>query len=862
MKLFERESFLSELDNVYQKVETEVGQVVFVLGEAGIGKTSVIRSFISNKEKQACVLTGACDSLLTPRPLGPIYDIAPFLSDDFRNTLKKEEDRSELFSLLLEEIIGIKESKIFVIEDIHWADEATLDFIKFFTRRIEQVNCLMLITYRDDEISPNHPIRSIYGEIPSHLSRKLKLNRLSIESVRALAKGTKYSPEEVFKLTEGNPFYVNEVLAYYSLGIPDNIKDSVLSVFYKQQGEVRSLWELISILPGKISINILQLIWPDFHLIIDNCINSGVLRFEGDFILFKHELYRKTIEDSLNPIKRIQLHERVLNTLINHQDKVDLAMLVHHAKNSNNNELVEKFAPLAAKKAALYGAHIQAVELYKMATEHSTKKGEELAQLYEDYAYECYLTNQTKKAIEIQNSALRIWEELGDKIRIGCSMRILSRLHWFQGMKNEAEDFGWRAIKELENGFPLKERAKAYSNYAQLKMLNGERDQTIEYGEKAVELAKKIKDDEILCHALNNIGSVLYQRDGVSSRYLYDSLDIALKNGFHEHVARAYTNISSICITHKNYQVGIAYLEKGLKYCQERDLDSWNYYMLSWKARYLFETGDFSDAEDICDSLLENSLQPSIVRVSVLVIKGRILIRRGNNEGFIFIQKAKDIAIETKELQRIVPVTLAYIEYGWITRNLEIASELVQISMEAFKNNFIGHYYIDLEFWMKLSGLNVKRPGSIKNHHLFDVLGDWQTSSKKWEQLNCPFEQAITLFFGDEGTVKEAFDILDKLGAEGTLEFLKSELRAKGVKAIPRGRRESTKSNPAFLTQRQIDVLQELRKGCTNAEIAEKLFISAKTVDHHVTAILSKLNVHTREDAVIEARKLGVLITE
>ncbi len=859
MKLLERESALQTLDELYNEIKNGTGRTAFVLGEAGIGKTTLVRAFKEKVKKDLTILTGTCDSLISPRPLGPLYDIASQLSTDFREFLKSENDRSELYSTFIEQLKNIRRPVLLIIEDLHWADEATLDLMKFLTRRIDQINCLLLITYRDDEVPSDHPLRSILGEIPTHVSRKIKLNRLSPNSVQELSRNTSFNPEAVFKLTDGNPFYVNEVLASYSDGIPENIKDSILSVFYKQNKETQKLWELISIMPGRLSLKMLQKVLLHFQIELDNPTNNGVLRYEGENLVFKHELYRQAIEDSLDPIKRVQLNQKVLEVLLPNKDEIDLAMIVHHAKNSDNRSLVAEFAPLAAQNAAQHGAHIQAADLYKMAINFTKAPGEIMADLYEKYAYECYLTNRTKKAIESQLEALKIWQELGDRIKTGSSMRILSRLNWFEGKKELAEEYGLKAIKELENGFPLNERAKAYSNYSQLKMLAGEKEQTLLYGKKAIDLAKKIDDEEIYCHALNNIGAVKFNYDRNGGKELYQSLEIALNNKFHEHVARAYTNIASISINHRLYDKGIDALTKGIDYCAERDLDSWHYYMLSWKARYHFETGEWKEAESICEKLLGNPNHPPIVRVTALAIMGSLLIRKGKLKDFSLLNEAKEIALSTKELQRIIPVTLVFLEYAWMNKNIEIAKELTEASLQALEKNFVQYHFSELAYWMDLNKMKYDHSKPFSQIFEADLKNNWKLAAQNWSELNCPFEQALALFRGDEKAVKETFVILDQLGAKGTIEFLKSELRAKGHKSIPRGPRESTKNNPAYLTQRQIDVLNLLREELSNAEIAERLFISAKTVDHHISAILSKLNVHSRSKAVEEAEKLGVI---
>ena len=190
-------------------------------------------------------------------------------------------------------------------------------------------------------------------------------------------------------------FYVTEILAHYSPGIPENIRDSILSVFYAQPERVRNLWEMISTLSGKIDIRLLELIIPHLYTEIDQCLKSGILLMEEHHLTFKHELYRKTIEEALTAYKRIQLNARVLNVLLSNTDgERDLAIIVHHAKNAHNKPVVAEFAPIAARDAAMHGAHCEAAKLFMTAIQYSDSKEKEVAGLYEQYAYECYLTNQ------------------------------------------------------------------------------------------------------------------------------------------------------------------------------------------------------------------------------------------------------------------------------------------------------------------------------------------------------------------------------------------------------------------------------------------------------------------------------------
>ena len=236
-------------------------------------------------------------------------------------------------------------------------------------------------------------------------------------------------------------------------------------------------------------------------------------------------------------------------------------------------------------------------------------------------------------------------------------------------------------------------------------------------------------------------------------------------------------------------------------------------------------------------------------------------MRRGEFENAqLLIREAKAMAMPTREAQWIIPVLTASLELFWINGGIVPLAEIQSAEELIYEKNNSTHY-AELAYWMCKGGLVVTEKKHIEFPTPFNLEheGSWKIAAEQWKVLGCPYEEALALFDGDEEHQKRALLILNGLGASATYEMLKAKLRRKGVKNIPRGLRESTRSNPAQLTNRQIDVLNLLQDGLQNMEIANRLFISPKTVDHHISSILSKLNVTTRGRAVNEARKLGIL---
>ena len=139
--------------------------------------------------------------------------------------------------------------------------------------------------------------------------------------------------------------------------------------------------------------------------------------------------------------------------------------------------------------------------------------------------------------------------------------------------------------------------------------------------------------------------------------------------------------------------------------------------------------------------------------------------------------------------------------------------------------------------------------------------GQWQAAAAFWQRLGCPFEAARALVDGDEAAVRQAWGTFDRLGARVDAAMAIQRLRALGVRHLPRGPRPATRANPALLTPRELEILALLAQGQSNPEIAAGLFLSPRTVDHHVAAILGKLDVRTRAEAAQAAVDRDLLQT-
>ena len=855
MELIERAGFLNTLHDKFEDIAEAEGHCFLVSGEAGIGKTSLVRTFCQEIKKECKILQGTCDALFTPRPLAPLYDIAWQMQSDVMERVHDKKDRTTLFTNLLQELSVQKEPIVLIFEDVHWADEATLDFIKFLARRINQLHCLFILTFRDNEIISGHPLRNVFGQLPRDVFTRLQLTALSKEAVETMAAGKGYSGESVYSISGGNPFYVTEILASYSCGVPDNVKDSILTVYNRQNEKTKEVWKFLSVQPTGFETDYLLKMDPSCVEAVELSLESGIILHEQGKVFFKHELYRRTIEASLSPLLRVSLNKRILDLFLkDFEQKREIERIIHHAKNANEYELVTHYALIAAKRTSCIGAHIESAKLYCSAIEyyqgHDKNK---LHELYEGYAYECYLINKHKDAIIYMNRSLKLWEGEEDIERSSDCMRFLSRLYWVDGNRKQSESLASKAIDLLNDKPDSRTKGLAYSNLSQLTMIYNQYPEAVYWGEKAMVIAKKLDDADILAHALDSVGTVKMRLTGSKKEgfeLLQKSLDIALQNSFHEHAARAYSNMGANGIFLKDYAFAKDILEKGLKYCEELDMDTWVNYMLGHMTRLKLETGQWEEACTIAENLINNTNQGTIFKIGALAVIATLKMRRGDNDVEPILLDARAKAFGTMELQRIIPVLAALLEYEWITGKVLVDKVAIDYTITMLEQT--GDADMDNKFAYWLLKVREQYVPFHKSHKDYN-------NANMWEELGCPYEQALALFAGDESDKRKAIGIVQELGASAVYEKLKMEMRASGIKSIPRGMRESTRANAARLTGREVDVLKLLKEGMQNKEIADRLFISAKTVDHHITSILFKLDVNTRVKAVHEAINLDII---
>ncbi|HUA25559.1 MAG TPA: AAA family ATPase [Steroidobacteraceae bacterium] len=850
MQLLEREQSLADLAAWFDGAVRASGCITLVAGEAGIGKTTLLQEF-AQRQGNAHVLWGACDALFTPRPLGPLHDIARQTHGRLATTLDSGARPELIFTAALDEFEQMK--TLVVIEDVHWADEATLDLLKYLGRRIHRTHCMLAVTYRDDELGPQHPLRLVIGDLPNACTHRISLAPLSETAVEQLAKRAGRTAAGLYGATGGNPFFVTEVLASAGDTVPATVRDAVLARAARLASPARQIAELVCVVPGKTECWLLEPIAHPAEAALEDCLGIGMLRRHDDSSVgFRHELARRALEDSLSEQRRHLLHAKVLQVLAARSD-VPVARLAHHADGARNGLQVLRYAPLAAAQAASVGSHREAAAHYQSALRYADDlEAIERALLLEALSYECYLTGDHARAFAARRSALEIWCAQNSPLKEGDALRWLSRLFWFMGNNAQADEYCGKAIAVLESLGPSPELARAHANRADLAMEAHQVDTAMESALRAIELAERLDCTEIVCDALNALGITrLIVGDTAGWADLHRMLQLALAARSQEHVARAYNDMAAMAVSRRQYEQASGYTQAGIAYCEEHDLDWVRTYMLAYRARMRFEQGAWDAASEDVEAVLRSPSTPAITRIPALRTLAHLRVRRGDPDASGPMQEARALAGPIPVPQRAGMLAVVSAEAAWLADDRQSVVREIQPVYELTRRQRDPRMNGELAAWLWRVGALQQPLPDIAEPYATEISGDWRGAAGAWHALGCPYEHACLLaWHGTETDQRHALASLERLGAAPAARLLRRQMRVRGVRRIPRGSRPSTQGHPLGLTRREAEILGLLQSGLRSSTIAKRLFVSPKTIEHHVSAILAKLGVSSRAEAV------------
>jgi DNA-binding CsgD family transcriptional regulator/tetratricopeptide (TPR) repeat protein len=858
MDLLERQTQLGELTRLLREAASSAGKIALVSGEAGAGKSALVEEFAREAAASSRVLWGHSDALQTSRALGPVNELVAGLALLPGGSRESGLSREQLFSHLLERFSPPNPLSLVILEDLHWADEATLDFARFLGRRIQRTRCLFIITYRDDELAPTHLLRGVIGELTGQHAARIPMPPLSFDAVEQLVKNSSRDARRIYQVTGGNPFFVRELLSGSIDAVPETVRDAVLARLMQCSPAARELAELVSLVPGRSERWLMRSILGDIGTAADEAVMCGLLKHHDEALAFRHELGRLAVESTIPRARAQALHESILCRLIEHN--ADLSRLVHHASHAEDVKALIEYAPRAAHQASLAGAHREAVAHLETALRRVGSLGAaERAHLYELHAAECNVTNQVSSSLESARQALALWHDLGDAAAQARVLLLLGRQHWKSGQSPLAEQHAAAAVSLLETLPKNPDLAMAYSVRSQLAMTSHRFEQALHFGRLALELAAQFGDNGVKSHALNNIGTAMMTAGDASGlAKLEESLSVALAHNLQDHAGRAYANIVSGLV--RNWLAGAPrYIAEGTEYCEVHDVQDALVYIGAFRAHLDFNMGRWDKAAREAAELLERHSLAIAQRIPALFVLAAVRARRGDPGVDPLLNEAAQLAQSTGEFQRIGRIAATRAEVAWYRGDLEGVAREAASGLNISADHPDPWLHGELGFWAHVADPARTGSGDYAEPYVLMIEGDWEGAAAAWQRLGAPYERALALSAGPQDALREALAILEQLGVGPLAAIVRQRLREMGARGIPRGPRASTRSNPAGLTSREVQVLRLLVRGHTNSELAQRLHISAKTIDHHVSSILEKLEVRSRTEAVAAAFGLGIL---
>lgn len=874
--LVERDAELETLAGLLEAAGHRRGGIVRIVGEAGIGKTSLLDEFIRRSGGRAQIVVGMCDALFTPRPLGPVYEISAGLGDKCARAAESRLAADGLFSLIHSAVQSSVQPVIMLIEDVHWADFGTLDFIRFIGRRISAMPLLLVVSYRDDEVGADHPLYRTIGDLPSKNIHQISLAPLTAEGIERLNKENRFHTDEIVRVTGGNPFFVTELLASKGgardFTAPGSVREAVNARLSRVSALERKFLEAASMIPVPIDPKLLDPMFDgSAEMLALACVGRGLLKTDGDSLLrFRHELARLATASRLTAVEQKQIHESLLTYLLE-RESPPLAQLVHHAAGALDTDVVLNYAPMAADEAAKVGAHREAAAHLSTALEFVSEAGpEQAAELYESWAYEAGLSLKIdEEVIDARRHAVTLWRALGRMDKVGENLRWLSRLHWYRGEANKAARYSDDALSVLEDEGDSSGKAMALSLRSQLHMLNDRMDEAVDWGTKALRMAETFDSAEVKIHALNNLGSAKLLRgntDGLAD--MDESLRLATSLGRHEDVARVYTNLSEYAVEFRDFELAERVLSDGIAFDTEHDLDSWTFYLIGRMAQLRFDQGRFEDAKRICEGVLDRKDQTLLMRLPAQMGLAKAHLRLGLSDANEKMSEAFQSALSTGEQQYIVPMRTAFIEAATDNAAYDTEEHFNAI-VSLPKQGIMRWRRAEVWFWSRQCGMDVTSDhfDDLPEPYLCLLEEDYQSAASQFSKLGLCYHEAYSHFLrGDEAGLITSHKLFMGMGARKMEERCRARAMELGISGKlarkSRGPYSASRSHPLGLTQREQEILGELAKGATNREIAETLSRSRRTVENHVSSVLQKLNVSSRTDVLLRVQNEPWLLGE
>lgn len=861
-RLLERETVLTDLRGLVKGLRHGAGRVVLLRGEAGIGKTAVITAFTAGLHPPVCVLIGGCDPLTTPRPLGPVMDAVSGLEADAARALDTAIDAGDTATLYRRLLALLRDGHrwVWVIEDAHWADGATLDLVRFLARRIGSLPLLLVVSFRDDEVDAHHPLAVALGDVASCAAvSRIALEPLSRDGVGALAAGSGLNADQLHQLTGGNPFFVTEVLAAGAdvldrNALPRSVSEAVRGRLAGLSGHARQTANAVAVCGGHADPRLVHKVCPPAVVGLAECLDAGVLLADGQAIGFRHELARRAILDHVDDYQRKLLHTRALDAL--DQPPIDpniLPELAFHADQAGDKEAAMRYGIAAAERAVALGAHRQAAALYALALRHAdTTPTEQKVAWLEQHALASYLGGLGGESSWREAISLR--RALGDRLGESEDLRWLSHELVLLDRVGESAEAAVESLRLVQDAGPCPPLARSLLNMAELSVLGWE-PELPDYAARAITVGTQLGDQAVVIRARGSAALARVVRDDTGWEELEAAWLQALATDTRgENAGKLGADICAAAALHFDLDRADRYITQTLEYCRERDLFTFEAFVIGIAAVVGLHRCQWDRASAYAEDVLTRPGLSSFHRIAPRRTLTLICARRGQQPGAALVD---EIAGNSELHQsRFFPVWAARAEAAWLAGDDDAARSAARSGLAIMGADGNPWLAWQLQRWVRLPE-STAAPISIEvpiNPFQSEVSGDWRAAAAEWTRRGCPYEAAVAQLGGDISAVESALATFRGLGASAAARRARQRLtQLRGP--TRRTRRTDINADPDGLSRREREVLTLIAAGHSDADIAATLSISRKTAGHHVEAILAKLGVDNRTQAAAHARQ-------
>ncbi|MGL5859350.1 MAG: ATP-binding protein [Angustibacter sp.] len=876
--LLERDDELATMHRAVRDAAAGRGSVLLVSGEPGIGKTSVVRAFLAGVGRAGpadshgvTVLLGSCDDLTTPRTLGPLRDAARGSGSALERALDAG-DQDLVYGSLIEELgdrtaeelgdrtateLGGRSATVLVVEDVHWADDATLDVLRFLCRRVADLPAVVVLTFRPPP-DGGAPLRHLLGLLAGCPVTRLSLRPLSASAVAELA-GDRQAGRRLYAVTAGNPFYVAELLAAPEQEVPTSVVDMVQSRLRRLSPPARTAIERLSVVPSTADPDLVNALLGLDVVHLAEAEQHGVVQVGGDGVGFRHELVRRAVERDLPAVHRQVHHQAVLTALLN-RPASEPARVVHHAAKAGDVPILMDYAPLAAREAARAGSRRQAIAHFETALRYEDRlTPDERVRVLDDYAWELHNAHRFEDAIRFGRRAVETRERLGDQAQLAATVLRLSRYLFMAGRVGQERAAIERAVRLAQEAGEVPALAAALAHRGAVLALHEQPRDAVRELELAHRLAERAGRQDVVALCLNYLGVAGAELgDPEAVDHLRRSLTLATSLGQQEYVARGWTNLVEVLYQAGRWSQAEAAAEEGLRYVNERGFTSHAYNLLVHRYLLMARRGAWDDAEAGLRALLQDAEQPGMLSLYSAPALGRLLARRGDPAAERLVCDSWHRAVRGRSTLCLAYAGIAYAEWAWITGRPDLAAQAHGPLVARLARPGAGAFLAEALRYLARCGVEVPPVRHGPPALVAGLRGRWRTAADLWDREGCQYEMALELLDGDDpAAARTALATLDRLGATAVAGPARRRLRRLGV-SVPRGPRATTRKNPGGLTDRQVEILHLVAAGMTNAEIADHLSLSVRTVDHHVSAVLVRLDVSSRRQLGARAAELGL----